>query len=516
MPSLATCTCTVTYMHVLWYTNTLPHFLTETAPSPSGPPQLVSKGTQTIMPLPPKLQVHIPTHCATIKATPTTEDTTPNKDEKFTLKVTIRDAATGTPLDCLVGLQGDSAIRNRGQLTCLLSLSVSNTGSIQNQRLKTESLPEYKIWRSKKSVYTANGRVTLHMCFYEANTNYIVTLGMASVIDEEEIECMGYTVEHYTGFVSTYRTVERAAFKAPALKKYEGEMGTLRFNKLMSIYNKMFYEGQSDSSNMIMDRMILEWSTATPDVKLYMRLTRATEKSFDPQTITKLEDILKELGSSRNAFLLEGETMMALSQMYALQGNKDKALECIHHSRSICLEAVPSHLTSCVYFTDARNLIHANKDNITPEIKGRILELFDRSIADSYYGVGWERLMTFNGHVYKALFCLNGIIDLSIHSSQRYCPNGEDISLAEQHLKAAPLDVVNDIHMHIIIYNIAMSDLHRWKEDRSMAREYAEKAKTLCVEKGYYTSGMVKAIETRLELLGPDTMDELLEQFKDI
>ena len=57
------------------------------------------------------------------------------------------------------------------------------------------------------------------MCFYEVNTNYIVTLGVACVIDKEGIECVGYTVEHYTGFVSTYRTVERGAFKAPARKK---------------------------------------------------------------------------------------------------------------------------------------------------------------------------------------------------------------------------------------------------------------------------------------------------------
>ena len=468
------------------------------------------------MRLPSKLQVHIPTHCATIKATPTTEDTTPNKDEKFTLEVTIRDAATGTPLDCLVGLQGDSEILNREQLTCLLSLSVSNTGSIQAPTLIKESLKEYKIWRSKKSAYTANGQATFRICFYEANTNYIVTLGVASVINEEGIESIGHTVEHYTGFVSTYRTIERGAFKAPALKKYEGEIATPRFNKLMSVYNKMFYEGQSDSSNMIMDKMTLEGSTATPDVKLYMRLTRATEKSFDPQTISKLKDILKESRSAscRNTFLLEGEIMMALSQIHALQGNKAEALECIYHSRSICLEAAPSHLTSCVYITDARNLIHASKDNMTPEIKRRILELFDRSIADSYYGVGWERLMIFNGHVCKALFCLNGAIDSSLYSSLNYSPTSEQISLAEQHLKAAPLDVVNDIHTHIIIYNIAMSDLHRWKRDKSLAREYAEKAKTLCVEKGYSTSDMVKQIDTRLELLGPDTMDELFDEFK--
>ena len=418
-----------------------------------------------------------------------------NTEEKFTLEVTIRDAATGTPLQCLVGLQRDSEILNRGQLTCLLSLSVSKSGSCQTHyQPKNESLPECKIWRSRKSKYKTNGKVTFHMCFYEADTNYLVTLGVASVIDEERMECIGYTVEHYTGFISTFRSVEKGAFKAPALKKYEGEIASSRFNKLMSIYNRMFYNGDLESSNMIRDKMTSTQSTAALEVKLYMRLTRAA--------FAELEDIRRESASCRNAFLLEGEIMMTYSQIYALQRNMEKALDCIHHSRSICLEAAPSHLTSTVFFYSAWILIRANKGNITPEIKQRILELFDRSIADSYYGVGWyQRLMIFSAHFEKAVFCLNGTLDIT---TQNYHPSDEDISLAEKHLKAAPLEVGNDVQLHAINYNITMSDLHRWKGEKSLSREYLEKAKTLCIEKGYHTPGtsrMTKAIDSRLELL---------------
>ena len=66
-----------------------------------------------------------------------------NKEEKFTFEVTIRDAATGTPLKCLVSLQGDSKILNRDQLTRLLSHSVSRTESCQAQyQPKNELQPE--------------------------------------------------------------------------------------------------------------------------------------------------------------------------------------------------------------------------------------------------------------------------------------------------------------------------------------------------------------------------------------
>ena len=473
----------------------------------------VEKETQTIMLLPSKLQVHVPVHCARIKAI--SSETKPNgNDEKLTLAVSLLDASTGTPLKCIVALCGDRT-PSHGQVVCFLSLSVvSVVGDNRSSTNHTSKEPTYKIWRSKRSGYTANGHVTFYMCFYEADANYIVTLNVDTVIDEEGIQCLGYAVEHYTGFISTLKTVERNAFKAPPLLKYEGALASPRFNSVMTVYNKMFYEGKTSESNMIAS-MITSGSDVALDMKLYMSVTKATERSLSPQAITELEEIFQRSQSmeSHNGFLLEALIMMALSQVHSLQGNKGKALECIHHSRSICLEAAPSHLTSCVFFNDARNMIGVNSGNITAEVKRRILELFDRAIADSYYGVGWERLMIFNGHVYKALFILNGTMNVNSPSTINYVPTKEDVSIAEQHLKAAPLDSVHEIHRHMVIHHIATSDLYRWKGNSPKAREYAEKAKYLCVEKGYFQS-MIKAIDDRLKLLKPDTIDKILEMYK--
>lgn len=477
-----------------------------------------SKETQTIMPIPPKLQVHVPVHCATVKATDS-ETKPQGNDEKITMDVSILDPSTGTPLKCVVALCGDSKAHSKGQLVCFLSLSASVVGdspSPKNVLSKRSVESSYNTSRSKRSGYIANGQMTFYMWFHEVNANYILTLDIDSVFDEEGIECVGYTVEHYTGFVSTVKTVERNAFKAPPLLKYEGAIASPKFNKLMTVYNKLFYEGRTDESNMIVSKITGSDSTAALDVKLYLSVSKATEKSFSPQTITQLQDILQQSQSlgSCNSFLFEAYIMMALSQIYSLQGHKDKAIDCIHHSRSICLEAAPSHLTSCVFFNNARNMIATNKGRISPEIKRRVCELFDRAIADSYYGTGWERLMIFNGHVYKALFCLNGAIDLHSPLGFNYTPTPDDLSIAEQHLNAAPLDIVYDIHMHIVQYYIAMSDLHRWKGNGSESREFVEKAKRLCTEKGYFLH-LLPAMDERLKLLKPDTVDEILEMFKD-
>lgn len=480
---------------------------------------LVTKETQTALPLPSKLQVHIPVHCATLKATGSFDRIPDGKDERLILDVSILDAATQVPLKCVVALRDDT-VPSQEQMVCFLSLSVDFVGDNQTVskcglKQEIECTELYNIWRSKKSAYTANGQAKFYMCFYKTDANYIVTLNIDSVLDEEGIQCLGYTVEHYTGFVSTFKTVERSAFKAPPLLKFEGEIAKPKFNKLMSIYSKEFYEGRAATSSMIMSMMTSSDCTATLDVRLYMSVSKATEKSLTPQTITELDSILKQCRSmdSRNGFLIEALIMMALSQVHSLQGGREKALQCIHHSRSICLEAAPSHLTSCVFFNDARSMIGVNKDAMTPEIKRRILELFDRAIADSYYGNGWERIMIFNGHVNKALFCLNGTINICPPSESSYIPTKEDISMAEQHLKAAPIDVVNEIHRHMAIFDIAMSDLHRWKGNKSEARQCIKKARSLCTEKGY-SLHMIPAMDDRLKLLKPDTIDEILEMFE--
>lgn len=67
---------------------------------------VVSQGTQTLTPLPPRLQVHVPIHCVTVKAT-TTETNLEGKDERFTLSVSVLDVSTGTPLKCVVALHDD-------------------------------------------------------------------------------------------------------------------------------------------------------------------------------------------------------------------------------------------------------------------------------------------------------------------------------------------------------------------------------------------------------------------------
>ena len=94
-----------------------------------------SKETQTVMPLPQRLKVGVPIHCATIKAvTDSNVDRIPqDSDEWLTLTVSILDSFSETPLRCLVALQGDESAPSNGQMVCFLSLTVSSVEDNQPQ-----------------------------------------------------------------------------------------------------------------------------------------------------------------------------------------------------------------------------------------------------------------------------------------------------------------------------------------------------------------------------------------------
>ncbi len=80
---------------------------------------------------------------ATVKAT--NSETKPGNDENFTLAVSVLDASTGTPLKCIVALDGDkNTPSDDGHIVCFLSLSVDVVGEHQSRNSKKQ----YNIWRN--------------------------------------------------------------------------------------------------------------------------------------------------------------------------------------------------------------------------------------------------------------------------------------------------------------------------------------------------------------------------------
>ena len=139
------------------------------------------------------------------------------------------------------------------------------------------------------------------------------------------------------------------------------------------------------------------------------------------------------------------------------------------------------------------------------------LELFDHAIDHSYYGTGWERYMVCWCHIHKALFCLNGTVYPSFNPTSSYTPTEEDISLAEQHLNAVPVDEFSKLIAIKAQYHISLSDVNRLRGETTIAIQQAEQAKQLYAEIGR----SFQLVDDRLQYLQSDPIDTILAEYED-
>ena len=86
-------------------------------------------------------------------------------------------------------------------------------------------------------------------------------------------------------------------------------------------------------------------------------------------------------------------------------------------------------------------------------------------------------------HIHKALFCLNEAVYPSFNPTLNCTPT-EDISLAEQHLNAVPVDELSKLTGIKARYHIALSDMNRLRGETTIAIQQAEQAKQLYAEVG--------------------------------
>ena len=459
--------------------------------------------SHTIVQLPQRMRILGPASCfATVKVTSTTETTPQDSDQWHILPLSIVDSTSGAPLNCVVALQGDQHKFSQGVAVCFLSITVVQEEQSQVSTGQLAAPPAYYIER--KSRYEANGRATFRMCF-SAETSHLISINVHCIQDNEGVECVGYNVEQYAAVVTAVRIMGRNAFRSPSLLKFVGPLASKNFEKLFEKCANLTYRHDMHELHKL-ESAILSSERISHDIKMF--LTIANTLVYNAADVTQNEELLRtcESHDSRNAFLLEAYATVTLSQSYSLQGDTEKAMDCIHKCRSMCFEAEPSYLTSLVFYTEAFNMIRAHDGNITPSVKTRVMQLFDYALAHSYSyrSSAWAKA---NDHIYKALFCLNGSIYFTFNPTSSYTPTEEDLSVAEQHLNAVPIE---DMPMLIDImgdYYVVLSDLHRLKGDTTTAIQHARQAQKLYAEIGMVAYGL----KERVEYLESDPIHMILQ-----
>ena len=416
-------------------------------------------------------------------------------DQWYTLPVSILDSSSGAPVNSVVALQGDQLAPTDDVMVCYLSVTVVDLRS--QGRAGTATPATHSIERN--SEYAVNGRASFRMCFFVAETSYLISVGVVCVQDEEGVECIGYNVDQYTAVITTARMGERNAFKSPPPLKWAGPLTSKTFQKLMATYTGLFYRYKDGEADKLVS-MVTSSDNVPLDIKLHLSLEQLL---YYTRNIVEVRKILQKCQSldCQNGHLLQAHAMVTLAESYLNTGDHEKALECIRDSRSLCFTAAPSYITCWIFYLEAFTMNLQHKENITPGIRKKILKLFDHAIGHSYHGIGWERYMVCLGHIHKALFCLNGTPYLKFNPTFSYTSTEEDISLAEQHLNAVPVDELSKLTGIKAQYHIALSDMNRLKGETTIAIQQAEQAKHLCAAEIGVSR---KYIDDRLQYLQSD------------
>ena len=87
-------------------------------------------------------------------------------------------------------------------------------------------------------------------------TSYLISVGVACVQDEEEVECAGYNVDQYTAVIRAVRMVERNAFKCPPLLEFHGPLASKKFLALMTKYCNLYYDCKHDKIRAMVSKII--------------------------------------------------------------------------------------------------------------------------------------------------------------------------------------------------------------------------------------------------------------------
>ena len=166
--------------------------------------------------------------------------------EQFSPIVTIVDAATKQPLDCVLLLHGQKPPEVSSEtLFCYIAIQVTHIPYYDAHGSNPH--PLYHV----KSNPCKQGKLPLIFCFHQPGTVCVIQLSIHSISDSEGVEYMYHSedctcvvqiidrVQH--GGVKTSNQHGVVRIKEPPLRRYIGPLTTPKYHKLESKFTKLFY-----------------------------------------------------------------------------------------------------------------------------------------------------------------------------------------------------------------------------------------------------------------------------------
>ena len=432
-----------------------------------------------------------------------TREMKPN--EHFSPIVTIVDAATQEPLDCVLLLHGDKPpdVTCR-TLFCYIAVQVS-----YHDVHGSHPYPPYHM----KSKPCNQGKLPLIFCFHHPGTAYVIQLSIHSIADSEGIEYMCNS-ENCNCIVQIVDIVQhggvkmRDRLKEPLLLRYTGPLATKRYHKLAQLFERLSFkpEGLQKVTSKITS------GNLSDDIKV---IALCWEALIDIQGRAKHnEELLRTAWvkasslTCENGILLQGRILRHWAHLHCVLGNYEKALEFISSAKERLYIAAPSIEKASVMYTEIQVKWHRLSSSPLPAAFSQLYESTERNydllLEHSKFMEEYEKYHLYLFLTEKTKLHLRSVLVKDELPSQEYWPSPHDLKKAELCLEGAfshknklP-DQANDYEGN---YYLALSDLHLWKQQYLKAIEYAKMAKHLFAGGVKVTWLSINRPEERLKLL---------------
>ena len=439
-------------------------------------------------------------------------------DEQFSPIVTIVDAATTKPLDCVLLLQGEQSPQvDCKKLFCYIEVKVSVSGIIGHDYCPC---PLYHVKRKP----CKQGKLPLIFCFHQPGTVCVIQLSIYSIVDSEGVEYMHHSEdctcvveiidrdEHGEVKMKDQHGVVRT--KEPPLLRYTGPLATKKYHNLERLFTKFFRNADYKQVQQL-SKLVIVKSSNSPDIKVFALCWEGLCLSIDKE-YELAEKLLKTAWNEasklegENSLLLQGRTLRHLAHLEYAQAKDVEALNYLSQANDKLFHAAPSEETAHALYT--KLLLKKRRFFSIPnsEFSSQLLpfekeceELLKHAVCMEEY----EKPAHSSFFTMKASFHLRSDLITDKLPPEEYWPSPDDLRKAEECLKSVPLDIMCQSDLYKARYFCSCCDLYIWKQEYHNAMSYLEEARKLSKKDSIYQR--LQLIETLKE---DDNIDEIATQ----
>ena len=425
-------------------------------------------------------------------------------DEQFSPIVTIADAATRQPLDCVPLLHGEKTPEVTCRtLFCYIAVQVTDVP----YQYDAHSHLLYQV-KSKQN------KLLLSFCFYHPGAVFVIQLSIHSIADSEGVDyvynsedcdCIVQIIDRDQVKMRERHGVVR--IKEPPRLKYAGPLATMQYHMLERQFTKLYLSPDYEQVQQL-SKLVTASRSICPDIKVFAlcweALSVAVHKNYE--SAEKLLRTAWKKASKlecENGLLLQGRVLRHLAHMQYNQGNDDKAEKYMSGAKERFFNAAPSNETAFALHTELRMKRRAlfSHAPFPSELCTSIEKDYERLLGHENYVEEYEQPVTCNFFVMKASLHLRSELITDQLPPKELWPSPDDLMKAEECLNRVSLDVMpNQINFYTARYFCTLCELYIWKQEYPKSMYYLEEARKVH-NQVKLNARMQHLVDQRLKLL---------------